>query len=53
MKTRWLLVWLLAPLLPPGAMVIYACSLRWYLQEADAPLCDTPAEIRNGQSRNP
>ena len=37
MENRWLLTWLLAPLLSPGAMAVEAYSLYWYTLDADAP----------------
>ena len=35
MENRWLLTWLLAPILAPGATAVEAYSLRWYRLDAD------------------
>jgi hypothetical protein len=32
---RWLLTWLLAPLLFPGGMAVEAFSLYWYVLESE------------------
>ena len=31
MDTRWLLMWLCAPMFSPGAVAMEACGLGWYV----------------------
>jgi hypothetical protein len=33
MDTRWLLMWIFAPILSPAALAVEAYGLRWYVAE--------------------